>query len=108
MLNDSHIHIGQFREIYTSPNELVKFLDSVGVDNFAVSSTTIWEENYNKVIKEISELIRLAGARVFPILWISPLMLKNGGLNIFLQSGITWKCVKVHGVHPWKKQELNQ
>ena len=45
MICDSHIHVGQFRDIYTSPEELVSFLDKVGVEKFAVSSTSIWEED---------------------------------------------------------------
>lgn len=106
MLNDSHIHVGQFREIYTSPYELVGFLDNVGVDHFAVSSTTIWEENYEKVLSEIHELLSLAPNRIAPVLWITPVMLENGGLDIFIGSNIDWKCVKVHGVHPWTDEGI--
>ena len=54
MICDSHIHVGQFRDVYTSPEELVAFLDDVGVDKFAVSSTSIWEEDYDKVLHEIT------------------------------------------------------
>lgn len=106
MLNDSHIHVGQFREIYTSPRELVDFLDCVGVNHFAVSSTTIWEENYGKVLSEMRELLSLTPNRVSPVLWISPAMLENGGLQLFFESGINWKCIKVHGVHPWEEEGL--
>lgn len=108
MLNDAHIHVGQFREIYTSPRELVDFLDNVGVNHFAVSSTTIWEENYEKVLSEIHELLLLAPHRVIPVLWITPSMLENGGLKLFLGSDIVWRCVKVHGVHPWTDEGIQR
>ena len=78
-LFDAHIHVGQFREIYETPAELVAYLTGVGVGKFAVSSTTICEEDYDKVIREIKELVALASGRVFPVLWLTPLSLHNGG-----------------------------
>ena len=97
-LFDAHIHVGQFRELYESPKELVKYLSSVGVGRFAVSSTTVCEENHAKVIEEHKELKALAADRVFSVLWLTPLSLHNGGAKEFLNSGIDWKCVKIH---PW-------
>lgn len=103
---DSHIHVGQFRDVYTSPKELVTFLEDVGVDKFAVSSTSIWEENYNKVLDEIKTLMSLAGQRIVPVLWITPSMLLNNGLSQMLDSDIKWRCVKIHGVHPWDTDSI--
>ena len=80
MFADSHIHVGQFREIYEQPKELVKYLFKVGVTHFAVSSTSICKDNYIKAIAEIREVITLAPSCVFPILWITPLSLQNGGV----------------------------
>lgn len=99
---DSHIHIGQFYDIYTTPIELKNFLGSVGVYKCAVSSTTICEENYAKVIGEIrSFIIEFGEANVFPILWITPQMIKNNALNLFLNCGIVWRCLKIHPqLHP--------
>lgn len=108
MICDSHIHVGQFRDIYTSPQELVSFLDKVSVDKFAVSSTSIWEENYDKVLHEIQTLICLAKDRVYPVFWITPSMLRNGGIQQMLESGITWHCVKIHGVHPWNHKRIQE
>ena len=103
MFTDSHIHIGQFNDIYTTPTELIHFLDSVGVVRFAVSSTTICEGNYEKVIAEMKELIAIGNDRVIPVLWIVPQMLEDGGLQKFMDSGIKWKCVKIHPqLHPTK------
>ena len=95
---DAHIHVGQFREQYKSPKELVEYLSYVGVSRFAVSSTTVCEEDYTKVIEEHKELKAIVADRVLSVLWLTPLSLHNGGLDIFLNSGIGWKCVKIH---PW-------
>ena len=108
MIYDSHIHVGQFRDIYTSPKELVSFLDKVGVEKFAVSSTSVWEEDYNKVINEVQALISLAKERVYPVLWITPTMLHGEGIEQMLNSGITWRCVKIHGVHPWDNESIQK
>lgn len=106
MICDAHIHVGQFRDLYTSSADLIRFLDKVEVDKFAVSSTTIWEEDYPKILREIEELIHLAGNRVCPVLWISPAMLDNGGIEEFLNHKIDWRCIKVHGVHPWTTENI--
>lgn len=95
-LIDSHIHVGQYYHIYTSPQDLLQLFDAVGVEQFAVSSTSICEGNYEKVLNELQDLLAIAHERVFPVLWIVPAMLKDGGLERFLSSGIQWKCLKIH------------
>lgn len=72
----------------------------VGVDYYAVSSTTMCEENYAKVLDEMHELIALDGEKVFPVMWITPEGLK-GNIAWFLESDIRWRCLKVHPeLHP--------
>lgn len=44
-------------------------LTKVGVGKFAVSSSSICEEDYDKVIKEIKGLVVLAPERVVPVMW---------------------------------------
>lgn len=95
---DAHIHVGQFREIYETPTELVTYLTRVGVGHFAVSSSRICEEDYDKVIGEMKELVSLGKDRVLPVLWLTPLSLHNGGMDRMLNCGIEWKCIKIH---PW-------
>lgn len=98
---DSHIHVGQFYDIYTTPAELYEYLDSVGVKRFAASSTTICIGNYFHVLEEISALVDLCGSRFLPVLWIIPQMLEDGGLKMFLESDIQWRCLKIHPqLHP--------
>ena len=77
---DFHIHLGQFYNQYTSPTDLRDFLDSVGVERFAASSTTICEGNYERVIAETKELANICGSQFLPVLWITPPMLKDDGL----------------------------
>ena len=96
MLFDAHIHIGQFYDLNTSPEELMAFLDSVGVKRFAVSSTTVCEGDYNKVLQEITTLQGLKGNSLLPVLWIVPEMMKDGGLFKMMDSGICWRCLKIH------------
>lgn len=95
-MTDFHTHLGQFYHIYTSPADLLRIMDDVGVDKFACSSTSICGRNYGKVLNEMSKLVQLAGNRVFPVLWIIPSMLHNGVLQRFLNSDIEWKMLKIH------------
>ena len=100
-IKDSHIHLGHFYDQYTPPTELKDYLDSVGVECFAVSSTTICAGRYDKVINEVKELKRICNNRLRPVLWILPQMLIDGGLNLFMDSDIQWRCLKIHPqLHP--------
>jgi len=95
MLIDSHIHVGQFCDKYFSPSIVHTLMEKLSVDFYLVSSTTMCEENYQKVIDEIRELIDLDGEKVLPVMWITPEGL-NGNIAWFLESGIKWCCLKVH------------
>ena len=108
MICDAHVHIGQFNELYTSPQEAVSFMQQVGVEQYAVMSTTIWEENYYKVLHEMRNLAELAPKSAKPILWLTPEMLFDGKLDMMLQSGVRWHAIKVHGNHPWSANGVNE
>lgn len=95
LLIDTHIHVGQFYDLYHSPAEIALLADDVGIDYLAVSSTTMCEENYEKVVREIEELITLLRERVLPTMWITPFGLE-GSIAWFLESDIKWRCLKVH------------
>ena len=104
LLIDSHIHVGQFNSFYISPIDLSQLMNKIGVDYYAVSSTTMCDEDYQKVLSEIYELIRLDGEKVLPVMWITPEGLK-GNIAWFLESNIPWRCLKIHPyLHPndWK------
>lgn len=106
MLCDSHIHVGQFYDIYTPPRRLLSIARQIGIDRMAVSSTTICEEDYTKVLREMKTLLRCGKDKVLPVLWITPMMVDNPFvIDEFINSGISWRCVKIHGaLHPyvWK------
>lgn len=89
---DAHIHIGQYHCIYTSPEDILSFMDSVGVYNFAVSSTTTCEENYQKVISEFKVLTSKAEGKTVPVLWVTPQMIHFKRLFSMFDQGIEWKC----------------
>lgn len=100
MLIDSHIHVGQFYESYYSPMSVIKLMADVGVDYYAVSSTTTCEDNYEKVLQEIQELVWNDEEHVLPVMWITPDGL-NGNIAWLLESSIKWRCVKIHPfLHP--------
>ena len=92
--------------MYTSPGALLPFLDSVGVDSFAVSSTTTCEEDNEKVINEFKDLMNIAGDRAYPVLWITPDMIRSWAVFSMFDKGIEWRCLKIHPqLHPaeWLK-----
>lgn len=100
MLIDSHVHVGQFYEMYHTPTSVIKLMADVGVDYYAVSSTTTCEENFEKVLHEIEELVWNDEGKVLPVMWITPDSL-NGNIGWLIDSNIKWKCVKVHPfLHP--------
>ncbi len=101
-MTDAHLHIGKFYKMYITAQQLLEFTDSVGIDKIAVSSTSICEECYEKVIDEMKSLVSLGGVKVFPILWLTPLMIAKDTQWMFVDSGIKWRCIKVHPeIHPY-------
>ena len=100
LLIDSHIHVGQFEDNYFSPSCVSRYMADIGVDFYAVSSTSMCEEDYEKVLHEMEELIHIDGEKVLPVMWITPYGLK-GNIAWFLESSIQWRCLKIHPyLHP--------
>lgn len=102
MICDSHVHVGKYYETYTSPERLIELTKALNLNRYAVSSTTICDENYSKVLNEIEYLIIHDALRVDPVLWVTPHLIKEDKkLNEFIISGIRWKCLKIHPeLHP--------
>lgn len=100
MIVDSHIHVGQFFDEYYSPSHISQLMADVGVDYYAVSSTSICEEDYERVLDETHTLIKLDGKKILPVMWITPEGLR-GNVAWLLESDIKWKMLKVHPeLHP--------
>lgn len=102
MICDSHVHVGKFYDNYTSPKQLIELIKPFNLNRYAVSSTTICDENYSKVLNEIEYLLIHDDKRVDPVLWVtSQLINDDKNLNEFLTSGFPWKCIKIHPLnHP--------
>lgn len=97
VIHDSHIHVGQFRDLYSSPEEVFEFLDKIGVSRMAVSSIGTCGGDPEVPIREVSKIVELGKERVVPVLWLNPEWIESDTLSRLLASGIAWKCIKVHG-----------
>jgi len=101
-INDLHLHMGQFYERYYSPEFIYQAISDNNINKALISSTTTCEENYAKVISEIHQLIVYGKEKIFPVLWVTPKMIKSNNLAYMLESNIQWKCIKIHGlIHNW-------
>ena len=87
---DNHVHVGWYTDGYHSPGEVWQAELEAGID-----------EEYELVIQEMQELKRLGDAHIYPILWLSPEMMRTGGLSYMLHSNIKWQGVKFH----WKAHQ---
>ncbi|MCQ2214840.1 MAG: amidohydrolase family protein [Bacteroidales bacterium] len=108
MICDAHVHVGQFRELYTSPNDIVNFFESLCVDKYAVSSTsTCMPSEKANPIEEMKELSGLAGNKLVPVLWVVRRMLANSTLKESVECGVNWRCLKIHGYfEQWEEDEI--
>lgn len=95
-LIDSHVHVGQFHDVYYAPDTIIDACKRIGIDAIGVSSTTICIEDHTRVLDEFRSLLSQQTVRIIPILWITPNMLEDGSIERYVNSGINWKCIKVH------------
>lgn len=97
MIIDNHVHVGWFTDGYHAPRDVWYSALAAGVDGMAVASTSTCAELYKDVCRELRELIRLGGECIFPILWLTPRMLKvRYALPYMLHSKIKWCGIKLH------------
>jgi len=95
-LCDSHLHVGEFYGQYNSPRAVLRMVRKLGLGRVAVSSTTTCRFP-PKALSEMRELVRCGSGRVLPVLWVTKWMIGSGFLEDALQSGVEWRCLKVHG-----------
>ena len=106
-IHDAHIHVGQFRDLYSTPQDVMDFLTSVDVDKFAVSSSSTCCGDASLAISEMREMVRVGGERVVPVLWINTEWIADGSIEAIADCGIDWKCLKVHGYfQDWHSQPM--
>ena len=97
MLHDAHVHVGQFRDLYSSPEDVFAFLNAFGVSRMAVSSIGTCEGDPEIPIREVGKVVELGRERITPVLWINPEWVESAAMPRLLNCGIAWKCIKVHG-----------
>lgn len=107
-VNDAHFHVGQFRELYTSPKQIVAFMEQAGIDRIAVSSTSVCDYGYGQALNEMIRLVRYAADRIVPVLRVTPYMLKSGFVDRHLNSGIEWQCIKIHRLLGWSNDFVKE
>lgn len=106
--NDSHVHVGQFNDKYFHPKTVCKFLNTVDVEYFAVSSTTVCGGDLDRMINDLYKTIELSSQRALPVLWLTPEILKDDACAELVRCGLNWGCVKMHGYHGWTDNEIEQ
>lgn len=94
-LIDTHIHVGQFDDRYVSPSDIHHLMARLHVDRYAVSSTSQCADDYERVLREMTELVEMEGDKVWPVMWITPDAL-NGNIAWYLESDIKWRMIKIH------------
>src|SRR5574343_1717756 len=97
MVFDSHVHIGQFREHYYSPSEVLRYMRKSGISQFAYSSpSTIISNDIGFLKREIKEMQEHTKGNSVPLQWITREMLqKHNSLEPYLTDSI--KGLKIHG-----------
>jgi len=109
-LIDIHVHYGQFRENYYSPDKIITDLKSNGVNKIGLMPTI--NKLGDNILVSHRTMIKLKHkykCSILPILWVHPLtsLIENEKMLDELE----YKIIKVHGYfHDWHKfpKELNQ
>jgi predicted TIM-barrel fold metal-dependent hydrolase len=98
---DSHIHIGQFKNVYYDPLEITDIVISSGMEGLAFSSTTSCKDNvsYREIEKEIARFLSqtpYTPETVRPFFWYIPDYI-SGGIGIENACNvIPYKGIKIH------------
>ena len=108
---DTHVHIGQFNEIYYNPVEVIQIVMEKCIDGLCFSSTTTCMEDiaYSRVENEITQtLAHIAWTyeSVQPFLWYIPAFTEQGVSLESAMNNLPYKGIKLHPLaHPWNLEE---
>jgi predicted TIM-barrel fold metal-dependent hydrolase len=113
-MTDSHIHIGQFEDVYYDPLEIINIVMSSGMEGLTFSSTSSGRDDvlYSTIEKEIDTL--LSGASyspdiIRPLLWYIPDYIRQ---HITVESAfnsIPYKGIKLHPyMNDWDFNDTQQ
>ena len=104
---DSHIHIGQYNEIYYNPVEIIQIVMEKCKEGLYFSSTTTCKENihYSEVELEIehtlSQVLEM-GELIRPFLWYIPAYIGQGVIFEDAIKNLPYKGIKLHPLaHQW-------
>lgn len=98
---DNHIHIGQFKEIYNDPIEVIQIVMEYCRDGLCFSSLIACDENiaYTKAEKEIENVLAHINWQpeiVRPFFWYNPCYAKQGVMFKKVMQELPYKGVKLH------------
>jgi len=100
---DIHIHVGHFRGLYFTPQDIVDAMRFLRVKRWAVSSTSTcaYVGGYDMACNELKKIIELAPYEAIPILWLTPDMIIESP-DLCKYKEIQYRMLKVHGFsHDW-------
>jgi len=106
-MTDSHVHIGQYEDVYYDPIEIMEVVMSAGMEAMSFSTTSSCKENvlYMKIEKEITAFlsgISYSTESVRPFFWFIPDYINQ---NITIENAfdiIPYKGIKIHPfAHNW-------
>jgi predicted TIM-barrel fold metal-dependent hydrolase len=106
-MTDSHVHIGQYEDIYYDPLEITDIVMSAGMEAMSFSSTSTCRENvqYSEIENEISTFLSRISypvESVRPFFWYIPDYIDQD-INIeSVFNVIPYKGIKIHPfIHNW-------
>jgi len=105
MMIDTHIHIGQFEEVYYKPLDILRIVTEAGISAVSYSSTTSCKDSvcYKDVEMEIAEVSACyTPDSIIPFLWYIPAYIDEGitALNAF--QNLPYGGIKLHPrAHRW-------
>ena len=88
---DCHVHFGQFREDYYSPDEIINLFDQLGISKVGIMPISM-QSNFNQDIKTMS---KLPSKRFVPYLWVNPEMV-DADPTLKMYDSLNFKVIKIH------------
>ncbi|MDR1583032.1 MAG: amidohydrolase family protein [Prevotellaceae bacterium] len=100
-MTDSHIHIGQFKDVYYDPIEVTEIVMSAGMEGMSFSSTSSCKDNvlYSEIEKEITSFlsrIPYSDEVIRPFFWYIPDYINQNITPENASSCIPYKGIKIH------------
>ncbi|MFP3041418.1 amidohydrolase [Treponema primitia] len=102
---DTHIHIGQFEEVYYDPLTVMAVITAAGVDEAVYTSTTSCKDGvlYTEIEREITAVVSCHDPlRIQPYLWYNPDYARQGLTVETAFATLPYRGFKIHPrAHLW-------